>query len=371
MQSIYRAGAGLEPWLSPLARAAEVFDAWAVQLLGVDKRSGNVTFSYEAGRAPPESGLDYMRTYHRLDPRIALQRPWPVMKWLACQEHFDDAYVAKSPFYQQFLIPYGARYLFGSKLIEDDASVVLLGHLSRLGNPPLDADQRSAFERVGEHICQAFDIQRHLSSVAERDALGFALLDRLRQPVVLIDANRRIAFCSEAARAILHRGDVVCDDNGLLGCRSAESDLDLTLALRELALEPINSNDAAKAPVDRRSIRLRRKSGSQIVAGTLLALRPKDVMGAFGRSPQALLTIYEPGVGTDVDSFLLSTTFDLTPAEARVAARLASGLTLEEMARESKVSITTVRSHLQSVFEKTGTNRQADLVRLLLAASAF
>jgi len=371
VQSIYRASAGLAPWLAALEGAAHAFDAWAVQLLGVDKRSGTVTFSYEAGRAPPESGLDYMRTYHRIDPRVALQRPWPVKKWLACQEHFDDAYVATSPFYQDFLIPYGGRYLFGAKLIEDDACIVLLGHLSRFGKPPLDGDQRAAFERIGEHIAQAFDIQRHLSRVAERDALGFALLDRLRQPVVLLDPNRRITFSSEAAKAILRRGDVIYDHEGTLACRSTESDLDLTLAMRELALAPINSNDARKAPLDRRPIRLRRGMGPQILAGTLLALRPKDVMGAFGRSPQALLTIYEPGVASEVDPFLLATTFDLTPAEGRVAARLASGLTLEAIAREFNISIWTVRSQLKSVFEKTGTNRQADLVRLLLVATAF
>jgi DNA-binding CsgD family transcriptional regulator len=371
VQSIYRAGAGLEPWLAPLKRVADTFDAWAVQLLGVDKRTGTMTFSYEAGDASPESGLDYIRTYHRIDPRVALQGPWPTKKWLACQEHFDDDYVAKSPFYQDFLIPYGGRCLFGAKLIEDDASVVLLGHLNHFGKPPLDVDQRDAFERIGEHVAQAFDIHRHLSKVVERDALGFALLDRLRQPVILLDPDRNITFRSEAAKAILDHGNVIYDHDGVLVCRNVESNLDLTLAMRELALAPINSNEADKTPAERRSIRLRRMHGSHVVAGTLLALRPRDVMGAFGRSPQALLTIYEPGAATEIDPFLLSTTFDLTPAEARVAARLTSGLTLEATAKEFKVSITTVRSQLKAVFEKTGTNRQADLVRLLLAASAF
>ena len=58
-----------------------------------------------------------------------------------------------------------------------------------------------------------------------------------------------------------------------------------------------------------------------IVAATLLALRPQRVLGAFGTSIQALLAIYEPEIGGEIDPFLLSTTFDLTPAEARVASQ--------------------------------------------------
>jgi DNA-binding CsgD family transcriptional regulator/PAS domain-containing protein len=371
IRGIYRAGAGLAPWLEPLEQMVAIFGGWAVQLLGVDKRSGTMTFSYEAGSGSAEAAIDYLRTYNRVDPRFELQRPWPVGKWLACQEHFDDAYVATSPFYQDFLIPHGGRYLFGAKLHEDDASVVVIGHLTRHGEPPLDTQRRLAFQEVSDHIGEALRIQRHLNRVIERDALGFALLDRLRQPVIMLDIDRRITFRSDAAQAILTRGDVIYDHEGVLVCRHGESDIELTLAMRELALVPFNSTEAGKPPLDRRSIRLRRTRSAQIVAGTLLALRPRDVMGAFGSAPQALLTIYEPGASKDIDPFLLSTTFDLTPAEARVAAHLASGFPLDEIAHKLNVSITTVRSQLRAVFDKTGTNRQADLVRLLLAASAF
>jgi DNA-binding CsgD family transcriptional regulator len=58
--------------------------------------------------------------------------------------------------------------------------------------------------------------------------------------------------------------------------------------------------------------------------------------------------------------------FGLTPAEARLLCGLAAGTRLETYARHAGVSTTTVKAHLRQLFAKTGAERQADLVRLVL-----
>ena len=59
--------------------------------------------------------------------------------------------------------------------------------------------------------------------------------------------------------------------------------------------------------------------------------------------------------------------FGLTEAEITVAARLAVGTGgLKSIAASLGVSVSTIRTHLQRAFDKTGTHRQAELVRLLL-----
>jgi DNA-binding CsgD family transcriptional regulator len=62
---------------------------------------------------------------------------------------------------------------------------------------------------------------------------------------------------------------------------------------------------------------------------------------------------------------LVRSLFDLTPSEARVARGLAMGETLEEIAATGGVAISTVRSQLRVVMEKTGCTRQAEVVALL------
>ena len=65
------------------------------------------------------------------------------------------------------------------------------------------------------------------------------------------------------------------------------------------------------------------------------------------------------------EASLLAAAFDLTPAEARVAALLTTGASLEQAASQLGVSVGTLRFQLRAVFAKTGTGRQADLLTLL------
>jgi DNA-binding CsgD family transcriptional regulator len=58
--------------------------------------------------------------------------------------------------------------------------------------------------------------------------------------------------------------------------------------------------------------------------------------------------------------------FDLSPAEARVAQKLVEGGSIEQIAIDNKLSRETVRSQLKSVFAKTATSRQSELVGLLM-----
>lgn len=63
--------------------------------------------------------------------------------------------------------------------------------------------------------------------------------------------------------------------------------------------------------------------------------------------------------------------FGLTPKEATLALRLAAGESLLDAARTLNMSPNTARTHLRSVFAKTGVDRQASLVRVLLKSVAM
>jgi len=57
--------------------------------------------------------------------------------------------------------------------------------------------------------------------------------------------------------------------------------------------------------------------------------------------------------------------FGLSAAEARLARAICHGDSVEEYARDQGLCLSTVRTQLSSVFNKTGTERQAMLVRLI------
>ena len=68
---------------------------------------------------------------------------------------------------------------------------------------------------------------------------------------------------------------------------------------------------------------------------------------------------------------LLRRIFDLTPAESVVLERLVHGLTLQEIADALGTTRNTVRNQLHIVFEKTGTNRQSELIKLVLSTAVW
>ncbi len=68
---------------------------------------------------------------------------------------------------------------------------------------------------------------------------------------------------------------------------------------------------------------------------------------------------------------ILTGLFDFTPAEVSLATALAKGLSLKAAAAEAGLQVSTVRTYLNRIFRKTGTNQQSQLVALLKSAHPF
>ena len=80
----------------------------------------------------------------------------------------------------------------------------------------------------------------------------------------------------------------------------------------------------------------------------------------------ALVLIRDPDLMPRIDPRLVAKALDLTPAEGRVAAQLAQGATVRDIALNSGRSENTVRWTLKNALAKIGGERQADLVRIVV-----
>jgi DNA-binding CsgD family transcriptional regulator len=65
----------------------------------------------------------------------------------------------------------------------------------------------------------------------------------------------------------------------------------------------------------------------------------------------------------------LVTQYKITPAEARLVAKLAALRTVEEAADDLGISMATARTQLKSVFGKSGTRSQSELLLLLASGT--
>jgi DNA-binding CsgD family transcriptional regulator len=93
-----------------------------------------------------------------------------------------------------------------------------------------------------------------------------------------------------------------------------------------------------------------------------------DILADGQDKVHTVFFILNPDQKVKIDDQALCRLFRLTAAEARVAGLIANGTHLDDIAAQLDVSLNTVRTHLRHIFEKTGVERQADLVHLLLRA---
>ncbi len=108
-----------------------------------------------------------------------------------------------------------------------------------------------------------------------------------------------------------------------------------------------------------------RKSGRKPYTVQVMPLRLNRA-GFLNGAAAALVLIVDPERAAHLPPEDLQKLYELTPAEAEVAIRVIKAHGLQNVADELHVTLSTVRVHLQRVFEKTGTRRQAELVRMLI-----
>jgi DNA-binding CsgD family transcriptional regulator len=87
--------------------------------------------------------------------------------------------------------------------------------------------------------------------------------------------------------------------------------------------------------------------------------------------PEATAGVFVTAPNDDEDGAeALAATYGLTPAETRVMGGLLSGRSVGETATALRIAVTTAKSHLDSIFRKTGVNRQPELMRLASRAAS-
>jgi DNA-binding response OmpR family regulator/DNA-binding CsgD family transcriptional regulator len=180
-----------------------------------------------------------------------------------------------------------------------------------------------------------------------------AALDRLSIGIFLLEETGEVRTANEAGRRLAGQADGLALTSTGLAARSPKSAQSVRTALAAV-LRDIGSSQ---------TLALDRSDGHPLV----LQLSSLSLPGSNVR--HAVAIVIDPNRPTDVSPDFLASVFGCTSAEARLAAALVAGRRLEEIGEEFGVKQTTIAFHLQNLFQKTHTNRQADLVALLIRAT--
>src|SRR5476651_1531553 len=172
-----------------------------------------------------------------------------------------------------------------------------------------------------------------------------AALNAMRLPAIALDRNGFVVDSNAAAEVVFDNNIRIKDRR--LFVRDPDSRTLLKEAIDQLTGPP-RLNSLAMEPV---IVRIWPFEGPE---------HPPE------QEVRALLTLNALGPRPGPPAAIIAKTFRLTPSEAKLACIIARGAPPDIAARELKISRETASNQLKSVFAKTDTHRQSELVALLL-----
>lgn len=229
-------------------------------------------------------------------------------------------------------------------------------------------------------------LQQALAAAQRRAALLETLIDRLSLGVALVDAEGRLHYANRAANTIMTRRDSLCERNGMLIGRSVGLSRLLAQGLAQV-IGGYGDSEALSLPRhgggEPYTVLLARQDAADLlttidrpgeqretIGGPWSFLSDAEGSAARVGRPMALMLIRDPQHSGAGNFAALRQYFGLTASEAALLEALTFGERLNDFCRRRGISPNTGKFHLRGLFAKTGTNRQADLIRRTISLLA-
>jgi DNA-binding CsgD family transcriptional regulator len=254
----------------------------------------------------------------------------------------------REPIYRDMWRPLGIGWAMATAIPIATGENTMIVLSRRTEDGPFERAAAESLDELRPHLARSVMMSARLG--LERARMAGEALAALGIPALVMD---------EAGK-VLDANTLIESSNDYLIWRAFDR-----VRLKDNAADLQLHNAIADSPsaAGVRSFPMRNEGGSNLRVAHIIPIRlsARDIFVrcAFVFAIMPLTRPQAPPVE------LVQSLFDLTPAEARVARGLASGKTTEDIASDSGVALSTVRTQMRSVLEKTGCARQVDVVSLL------
>lgn len=359
IEAIYEGILQDPPWQDFLTGLREPLGAdIAAIFLQPPEPGSRVVMLVEGGRA---EGIDsYKRGQFVFDPFIDL----PDGEVVTLHEFISTEALLDSDFYRLTMKPSGLYDFLGADLRVPGEFEARFRLARYEGKPRFGQQDKELLGLITPHLQRAIRIHARLNQLSSERDLYAGAVQQLSLGTILLDGEGRIQQLNPLARELLAQRDGLSLVDGRLRLNSSERS-----AALQAAIDQVLSNQRQAVPAMVEVIRVPRPSGRADL-GLVVRAVPRGHFSEGVAVPAVAIFISDPERQGGADAEVLQRLFDFTQAEARLALLLADGYSLDESAAAIGVTRNTVRTHLRSIFTKTGVTRQTLLVRLVLNSVA-
>jgi DNA-binding CsgD family transcriptional regulator len=360
---IYDAALNPALWVGVLAETRAYIGGCAIALSWKDvvaKRGGS--YFDEGTLVPPYRQL-YFDKYVKLDPCTTGQFFAEIGEPVATADLIPYEEFVQTRFYKEWAQPQG---LVDAALAVLDKSVTNFSFLALFRHQRdglFDNEARRRMRLVVPHFRRAVLIGK-LIDLKRAEAASLAdTLDGISAGMFLVDETGRVVHANVAGHVMLNAANVLHPEGGrlIVNDRRADQVLADTLATA--------GNGDAAVGIKCVAMPLVARDGECYVAHVLPLTSGARRQAGTSYAAVAALFVHKAGLDTPSPPEALAKAYKLTPMELRVLLAIVEVGGVPEVAEALGVAETTVRTHLNQTYRKTGVNRQADLVKLVAAYS--
>jgi DNA-binding CsgD family transcriptional regulator/PAS domain-containing protein len=353
---IYDAALDPEAWPVMLNRLADVLSAQCC-VIGLLNSSTN-----GAAMTAPRTDPEYLRSFteywagHAFMWKVGAKLPLGtviVREMIISRDEF-----CRTDYYNEWCKPQGVEAAIATNLLVEGPLSTVIAAYRPYAKGDFDATETRLFAEIIPHLQRALQLQLRLAGLNGLLEGSTEILNRLLQGVILVDGEARVIFANRAGEDVLRAGRGLILGRGGLQAEIPRETRRLRRIIADCA-EPRPGLDAAGG-----RLLLSREHGLPLTV--LITPHFAGSSGIDVGRPCAILFITDPDATVRVRKETLCEYFGLTPAEGAVAVEVLEAHGLHAAAERLGISLATARTHLAHVFDKTGTHRQAELVRFLL-----
>lgn len=357
LDNVYVAATAPEAWPTALEQLGRYFDCSCVSLVKKDVRTAQGT-AFQWGVSPSDASeyLTYWLPRNIFHSRTRVWRPGHIE---TDRTILPKRELLRSDYYNGFLKPHEMHAMMRVALHLDDRSLHILALArSEQAGEYEQADIDELRPLVG-HLQRAAAIARHTSGVSEALQGLSGLLEQGTTGILLLSASGRVVFANDAARDIVSAEPAIELREARLAARESQGNAVLQRLIAGATGQMREVGDARGGAF---RLAASAQPGLTVVVGPLAN---KDFTSE--ESPAAFVLLTDPDRGASRPAWMLQNLYGLTAAEIAMAERILKGDTPEQAAVALSVKVSTARFHLRSLFRKTDTRRQSELVRVLLS----
>lgn len=345
------------PWQSAMQRLRGHLNAAHVTLMLRPPSSDNTGIMINTGPVTTHGLESYENHFFSLDPFVRLGEGQVVTA-----EELIGRQWLESPIYQEYLRPLGVRHLLGADIYTRDGVECRLRVTRSEGEVAFTEADKALVGFVLPHLKRSIQLHTRLDFLEGERQLFAGTVNRMLLGMVSFAEDGDILETNQEARRILAERDGMWLADNKLCVDNAQESRELHRLIK-LALADARSSEGASVV---QAISITRPSG-RAPLGILIRAVPMGPWTESTRRSAAVMFLRDAESNVPQPSQeLVRRLFGLTRKEAALALLLAEGYTLDEAADKMDVRRNTARTHLRSIFCKTGVTRQTMLVRLLL-----